>query len=182
MDEPSLIRRAVEGDASAVDELARLHRDQVVRTAKHLIGDQDLADDIAQEVLLRLASALPGFRGDSELASWLYRITVNLCLDHIRRGKRRPTVELGETVLEIEVDDPGHSVQRQRTRSAVREALTRLPTDQREVLTLRYITGLPYSEIAKVTGTPIGTVASRVFRGLRKLAQDLDPIHLEIVQ
>lgn len=180
------IERAVEGDVEAFEHLAEVHRPEALRLALALLGDAEAAEDIAQELLIRLSVALPGFRGDSELKTWVYRVTLNLCRDHMRRARRRPQgVPLEESGAQAALTThPSHerSLDAQRAISAVREAIDRLPTEQREVVSMRYITDLPYKEIARITGTPIGTVASRVFRALQQLGRDLEPRHLEILK
>lgn len=153
--------------------------------ARAVLGDDDAAEDVAQELLIRLTAALPGFRGDAELSTWVYRVTLNLCRDQLRRTRRRAgDVSLDEAASEPALttrSDFGAEVDAARTRVAVREAVERLPEAQRELVLLRYVAGLPYREIARITGTPQGTVASRVFRALKSLGEDLEGRHLEVV-
>lgn len=182
---PDFVSRAAEGDTEAFAALVTRFRPEVLRTAQAVLGDPASAEDVAQEAILRLHSALAGFRGDSELGTWLYRITLNLCRDQMRRTRRRAT----EVDAREAGDAPGlrvesiadSAVDAERTRMAVREAIARLPSELREVIELRYLEDLPYAEIARRTGTPQGTVASRVFRALERLGRDLEPKHLEIV-
>ena len=185
-EEHALIERAVRGEADALDALAASHRPAVLRTALHLLGDADAAEDVAQETFVRLHAALPGFRGDAELSTWLYRVTLNLCRDHMRRRRRRAhDVPLREAhaaeALHVH-ERPEESVDGERARAAVRQAIARLPEEQREAVMLRFVSGLSYAEIARVTGSPQGTIASRVFRGLKRLGDDLEPRHLEVVK
>lgn len=185
-DEGTWIARAVRGEAEAMDRLAATHRPAACRLATALLGDGDAAEDVAQDVLVRLAAALPGFRGDAELSTWVYRVTLNLCRDHLRRRRRRAAdvrleAAVGEAALTAS-GSPEVELDTERMRGHVRAAIGRLPEDQREAITLRYVSELSYEEIARATGTPKGTVASRVFRALKKLGRDLEPRYLEMLK
>jgi RNA polymerase sigma-70 factor (ECF subfamily) len=182
----ALIDRATGGEADALDALARKHRPAVRRTALAVLGDEDAAEDVAQDAMIRMQASLPGFRGEAELGTWLYRVTLNLCQDHLRRTRRRrgdvPLHDAPSSPAFRREERPDETVDRERARAAVRAALAALPEDQREVLTLRYMADLSYAEIARITATPQGTVASRVFRALVRLGQDLEPRHLEVIK
>lgn len=185
-EERALIARAVEGEPAALDRLASLHRPAVLRTARHILGDPEAAEDVAQEALLRLHASLPGFRGDAELSTWLYRVTLNLCRDQLRRRRHlsldAPGPEARSARGARVSPDPDRRLDRERARAVVRAALERLPEEQREAVTLRYLHDLPYDEIARATGAPPGTVASRVFRALKRLGEELDPRTLELIR
>ena len=142
------------------------------------MGDSEVAEDISQEVLVRLHASLPGLRGDAELSTWLYRVTLNLCRDRMRVAKRRAphvpvTSALDAAALRTE-PSAEEALDGERTRAAVRAAVARLPSEQKEAVSLRYLAELPYAEIARVTGTPQGTIASRVFRALKRLGEELE--------
>jgi RNA polymerase sigma-70 factor (ECF subfamily) len=180
-----LIDRAAQGDAAALDALVARHRPDARRTALGILGDEDSAEDVAQESMIRLKNALPGFRGDSELRTWVHRVALNLAYDHLRRRRReRAGValrSLGDTP-DPRAHDPHAALDGERARTALHAALERLPDDQREVLTLRFLTGLTYAEIARVTGAAEGTVASRIYRALKRLGTEVEAKHLEIVR
>ena len=185
-DERALIARAAAGERDALHALATAHRPTVLRTASHILGDSEMAEDVTQDVFIRLQSSLPGFRGEAELSTWLYRVTLNLCRDYLKKRRFR-TVEVGEarptegSPLRV-VEHPDERVDAERTRTAVRAAIDRLPDDQREAVMLRYISDLSYAEIARITATPLGTVASRVFRALKRLGSDLEARHPEVIR
>lgn len=185
-EERALIARAARGESDAVGALVVAHRPAVVRIARHLLGDAAAAEDVAQDVFVRLQAALPGFRGDAALSTWLYRVTLNLCRDHQRRVKRRreqvDIEDVGDTPGMTVAADADRNVDAERLRRTVRAAIDRLPEGQREAVLLRYMEELSYTEIARLTGTPQGTVASRVFRALERLGRELEPRHLEIVR
>lgn len=180
-----LIERAVLGEPGAMDQLAAEYRPVARRTALGILGDPDAAEDVAQEAMIRLHSSLPGFRGDADLGTWLHRVTLNLSYDHLRRLRRRrtdvPITEARTTPDPVSVD-PHRSVDGERAREALRVAIDSLPDGLRETLVLRFVSDLSYAEIARVTGTPEGTVASRIYRALRRLGSDMEPKHLEIMR
>lgn len=181
-----LIARAARGEAEAAGALVVAHRPTVVRIARHMLGDAAAAEDVAQEVFVRLQAALPGFRGDAALSTWLYRVTLNLCRDQMRRDKRRKDDvgldAVGEASASGPATRPDRDVDLERVRQAVRAAVDRLPPEQREAVLLRYMEEMSYREISRLTDTPQGTVASRVFRALERLGHDLEPRHLEVVK
>jgi RNA polymerase sigma-70 factor (ECF subfamily) len=180
-----LVARAVRGDEAALEALVSTYRPRARRTALGLLGDPDGAEDVAQEAMLRMRDALAGFRGDADLGTWVHRIALNLSYDQLRRRRRRHAAEPLEAAAEHadpRTADPHTDVDRERARGALQAALNRLPDDQREVLTLRFLSGLSYAEIGRVTGAPPGTVASRIYRALERLGDDIDAKHLEIVR
>ncbi len=181
-EERALIARAVTGDRPALDRLAALHRPTVLRIARHVLGDREAAEDATQDVFVRLHLWLPRFRGESELSTWLYRVTLNVCRDQLRRRRRAAGGQAREDAGPWVHDDPGFDLDARRLREAVRAAVNGLPDDQKEAITLRYLSGLSYAEIAERTATPQGTVASRVFRGLKRLGRDLAPRRLELIK
>lgn len=180
-----LVGRAVLGEADALAQLAAEYRPVARRTALGVLGDPEAAEDIAQDAMIRLQASLPGFRGDADLGTWLHRVVLNLSFDHLRRVRRRitdvPIAEARQTPASDSAD-PHAQLDAERARGALAAAMERLPDDQREVLVLRFISELSYTEIARVTGTAEGTVASRIYRALKRLGSDLEPKHLEIVR
>ena len=135
--------------------------------------------------MVRLTAALPGFRGDAALRTWVYRVALNLARDQLRWWRRRPNVDLATAGQEgplVSRTDPDRAIAAERLRGALTAAIEKLPTPQREAVTLRYISELSYEEIARITDTPLGTVASRVFRALKRLGEELDPKHLEVLK
>ncbi len=181
-----LIDRAVRGEPEALERLVASQRRAAFRVARAVLGEPDAAEDIAQDTVVRLTAALPGFTGDTELDRWVYRVTLNLCRDHLRRRKRRARdipIDRAEAVPELMTESlPERAVDLERAGAAVAEAMAALSSEQREILRLRFVAGLPYADIARVTSTPQGTIASRVFRALKRLGQILDPRHLEVLE
>lgn len=181
-EEDALVGRAVQGEPRAVSELAARWRPRARRTALAVLGDGDAAEDVAQEVMIRLQASLAGFRRESDLGTWLHRITLNLCYDHIRRLRRRKEDGPPPERADEAAPDPHTRVDAERARTALQGALDRLTAEQREVLVLRFVSDLSYADIAQATGVPSGTVASRIFRALQRLGSEVESKHLEILR
>lgn len=166
-----LVRRSAAGDDDAFRDLVERHEGRVYRLALQLLGDPAAAEEAAQEAFIRLYRSLDTLRGEARLSTWLHRVTVNLCRDEQRRQKRAerftdldaaaPTL----VVLGSETDD----LEREEMNRRIRAALERLPEHQKEAIVLRYLSELSYAEISEATGASPNTVASRVYRGLRRL-------------
>lgn len=181
-EERAWIERAAAGEREAFGRLVARHRDTVVRTARHILGDAELAEDVAQDAFIRLQAALPGFRGDAELGTWLYRVTLNRCRDHLRSRRLSRLDDVDEASLGADPgEDPVERLHATRRAELVRAAIARLPEEQKEAVSLRYLSDLSYAEIARRTRTPLGTVASRVFRALKRIGQEMESQHLELM-
>ena len=175
-----LVQRAQKGDTAAFEELMTAHEKQVYGVALRMTGQREDAADVTQEVFLAAWKNMCTFRGQGSFAGWLYRLTANACIDHLRREKRRRTVPLTrlddeEQELELPDPSPGPEEQAERTerRAALRRAVAQLPEDQRTVLLLRETGGLSYQEIAGTLNIPAGTVKSRIARARLQLREQL---------
>ncbi len=176
-----LVRRARQGDTEAFEALLTAHEKRVYGMALRMTGNREDAADVTQEVFLTVWRTLPSFRGESRFSSWLYRLTANACIDHLRREKRRRTVPLTreedgeEQILDIPDPAPGpqEEAERAERRAALRRAVAQLPEDQRAALLLRESGGLSYAEIAQTLGVPEGTVKSRIARARLQLREIL---------
>ncbi len=162
------------GDPDAFRVLFETYKDRIYSIALRYSGDATLAMDIAQETFLKLLSCIRDYRGDANFETWLYRVVVNRCLDHHRRGRRLlPAVNdlldliwtTGETVL--------HQLLRTEFEENVQEAVQTLTPEQRIVVVLRYTEGLSYEQIAEILGCSTGTVGSRLNRAHRVLERRL---------
>ena len=178
----ALIHRCTAGDEAACEELVSSHQRMVFTLALHLLGDRDEALDLSQEVFLRVFRTLPGFRGQSALRTWLYRIVVNQARNRQRWWRRRhraDQVSLDEHLRQHgdmeSTSEPSPDRLLVSKEAAVRlwNALDRLPFDQRTALILREIDGLRYEEIAFSLGIAIGTVKSRLTRARHALRVEL---------
>lgn len=162
-----LVEAARAGDRSALERLLAEHIDRVHALCRRMTGNDADADDATQEALLAIVRGLTRFDGRSAFSTWVYRVTTNVCLDELRRKRRRP--EPQETLGEGPSTAPDIS-------GAVSAAvdidgaLRQLPLDYRAAVVLRDLCGLDYAEIATVLDIPAGTVRSRIARGRGSLA------------
>ena len=160
MSDEDLVRRFVsDGLSDAVDVLLRRHQDRVLGLAYRILGNRADALDASQEVFVAVFRKAASFRHQSAFTTWLYRLTVNACNDHARRGSRLP-----QPAEAVDVASPD-AIGRADDRIAIAGALARLPLEQRTAVVMRDLLGLSYEEIAEATGSAVGTVKSRISRG-----------------
>ena len=172
-----LARLAAAGDENAFAQLVALHEKRVYALALRMTGNREDAEDVAQEAFLAAWKGLPAFRGEAGFATWLYRLTSNTAIDHLRRNKhQRAEASLDDGTLGLEAADPAPTPQEQAESESLREAvrwgLGELSPEHREALTLREYRELSYEEIAGKLGVDLGTVKSRISRArtaLRKI-------------
>ncbi|MBN1534611.1 MAG: sigma-70 family RNA polymerase sigma factor [Spirochaetes bacterium] len=150
--------------------LVQEYQGMVINLAYSYLFDRHEAEDMAQEVFMQAYGALDRFRGESRLSSWLYRICVNRCIDHIRRSKRVKTVPL--ELVDAATTEGGDGA----VREAIADALRTLPGKFRDAVILKDVEGKSYRQIAAILGCSIGTVESRIHRGRKLLRERLsDP-------
>lgn len=157
---------AVESDLEAFGELIRRHQDFVYGAALRVVRNPVLAQDVAQDALVRAYKALPDFRGQAAVRSWLYRIATNLALNAVQRRKEYPADELPESVAP---GGPERDVVRNQMAAHLRAAIEELPEDLKQPLVLREYGGYSYQEIADELEVPLNTVRTRILRARRAL-------------
>ncbi len=175
--EQELISRAQQGDEAAFAALVRAHGSEVYTLALRLVGDPHLASDIAQETLIRAWRALPKFRGDAALSTWLHRITVNTAWTHKRRAKKHagPSIDdYTETPALPGADHPEVAGEIQELRGRLQRALTKLPASHRQVVILKDVYGWSHAEIAEAMGISVTAAKVRLHRARARLARDLE--------
>jgi RNA polymerase sigma-70 factor (ECF subfamily) len=174
-----VIEACQQGDRAAFQLLFETYKDKVFSIAVYSSGgDRALADDVTQQIFLKLFTAIRQFRGDSEFTTWLYRLVVNACLDERRR--RRKLLPWGETVAMTKPSEKKPQEKqyaRREVSAAVQQAIGELKPKFRLPILLKYIEGLSYEEIASVMGCSKGTVASRLNRGHSQLAKRLSHLN-----
>ena len=180
-------RAAVEdaraGDGGAFEALVLRYQARIVNYASAMVHDAGAAEDVAQETFVRAWRGLGRFRGESAFKTWLYRIATNVARTHLdRRGRQarigdRSLDDETEPLQTADVPSPAPDAETSLVRrEAIDRALAELPDELRVALVLRDVEGLDYKEIAGVTGAPIGTVESRIFRARRRLRTLLRPL------
>jgi len=175
LSDQALAARAARRDREAQAELIERYREPIFGLCVNLVGPGE-APDLAQDALYRVLTRLDSFEGKSQLGTWIYRLTTNLCLTHLRRRKRSPFEPGPDLERSQQIGEPGpdSSVQTGEGLSRVRRALLDLPDAQRAILVLRDVQGLEYEQLAEALEIPIGTVRSRLFRARRALADLLE--------
>lgn len=167
-----MIRRAGDGDARAVRALYERYAPRVYAVVRRIAGDDDLAQDYAQEAWIRAIRALPTFRGDSRFSTWLHRIAVNAALQSIRRSDTRARRE-GPMPDAVPVDPKGGDPLLQ---TRLEEALDRLPDGMRQVLILHDVEGYTHEEIGEMLGVASGTSKSQLFKARGRMRSLLGPV------
>jgi RNA polymerase sigma-70 factor (ECF subfamily) len=175
-----LVARTVAGDADSFNQLILRWERPIYALAYRVIGRDEDARDVCQEAFLRAFRGLPGFKGQAKFSSWLYRITLNLCRDWIRRQRRTPVVSPPEGVDVVELasaQGPMESIEdlvaRSQLSKTVGEAMRYLPEEQRTAIILKEYHGLTFQEIADLQGCPLSTVKTRLYQGLSVLRRQL---------
>lgn len=174
LDENELIKKAGRGDAYAFEQLMAAHESKMYAVALRMCGNREDAQDCLQEAMIRVYRAMSGFKGQSSFSTWVYRITMNSCLDELRRRKNRTATSL-DAMLENgftpsdDSDTPEQSSLRSEQRRVLERAIADLPEDMRSAIVLRDIQGLSYEEIAQALSANVGTIKSRISRGREKL-------------
>lgn len=180
-EEKNIILKAQKGDIAAFEKLVSANEGFVYNLALRTLGNEQDAQDAAQEVFIKVWTSLSSFRGESKLSVWLYRVTSNVCTDILRR-RRNDTLSLiienddgDENQFDIPdtAPSPQEALEKKERQSALAAALETLPEDYRRALLLRESGGMSYAEIASMLHTDLGTVKSRIFRARKKLCEIL---------
>jgi len=176
-----LTRRCQAGDTEAFDGLVTKYRTKIFTMICCIVGNENDAWDLAQEGFLKAWRSIHRFEGRSSFYTWLYRITVNLAIDSLRRKAWRKEVELNEAIPSS-LPGPGVNLERDEIREQINAALAQLSPEHRAVIVLKDLEGLQYREIAEVLNVSMGTVMSRVFYARKKLQSMLRGIYNQIYQ
>ncbi|HSU54049.1 MAG TPA: sigma-70 family RNA polymerase sigma factor, partial [Candidatus Dormibacteraeota bacterium] len=178
-DDQSLVRAAQHGDTAAFEELVSRHRDKLYARAFSMVRNEEEAIDLSQEAWVKGWQRLVQFQGESSFGTWMTRIVINLCLDHIRKQKRQRTESIEamdqdsggvERQMPVVVVNPTAGLERADLRQRIDKALGQLSYEHRTALVLHEFEEMEYKEIAKAMDCSIGTVMSRLFYARRKLA------------
>jgi len=184
IDELSLIRRAQEGDRAAFDTLIRLYDQNVLRLALQVVGSPEEARDLYQEAFLKVYRSIRHFRSEAKFSTWLYRVVMNVCLDHLRRQNTRKEVaapapqdgepEFFQTVPdERPTLDPERATHSKEIGRRIQVALQRLNPRERMVFELKHYQGLKLRAIGTICKTSEQTVKNCLFRATQKLRTEL---------
>lgn len=186
----ALIQRTLAGEQKAYELLVVKYQKRIERLVARMVRDADLVPDVVQETFINAYRALHQFRGDARFYTWLHRIAVNTTYKALQEKKRNPLVSFTDLSPEdedqhetfadrqepISEETPEAVVAARQVAQAVNDAMQALPPDSRHALELREMEGLSYEEIAQLTGVPIGTVRSRIFRARDAIAAKVGPL------
>lgn len=166
----TLLERVRAGDTSGAGELFERYAAALLRFTDRLLSDRGAAEEVTQEVFVKVISRAHQYDGRAEVSSWLFAIAANACRDRRRRERRATIIPLEAVAEPVQKGEGIESMLSQRERrDAVRRALSCLSEEQREALVLARYHGLPYSEIAGVLGISVGAVKTRIFRAVETL-------------
>lgn len=180
-----LVARVQKGDRRAFDLLVIKYQHRILSLVSRFVPDFAEAQDVTQEAFVKAYRALPGFRGDSQFYTWMYRIAVNTAKNYlVSRGRRTPTRDIDLDDAEFfadeanmkDIETPDSLLQRDQLQKVVFDAIEALPEELKRAVTLRELEGLSYEEIAEVMDCPIGTVRSRIFRAREAIEKKMQPL------
>ena len=180
-----LIDRICDGDQAAFSELVGRHKRKVYHLAYDITGDHHEAEDISQEVFMKVFRALKTFRRDAKISSWLYQIVVNTSIDSLRRKSGKQAKPLGEgDLISTEENvlssgshhfDPARSAESAQIQNRISGALQNISPRERTVFVMCHYNGLKLNETAEILNVTVGSVKSLLFRAIRKLRKELSP-------
>lgn len=175
MDDRLLIGRIAEGDTRSFAAIVDRYQQRLVGFAARMLGDSDAAQDVAQEAFIRLWRSRSGCSAETNVCGYLYKITRNLCLDHLRSRRLDASLDEASAIMQAEEGAPEEVARSIQLSCAVRQSVLDMPEEQREVFILSHYQQLTYGEIAAVIGCPLGTVASRKRQAVLTLRRRLRP-------
>lgn len=163
-----LVQRSQSGNREAFSELVRRHQHLVYNVAYRFMRDATLAEDMAQESFVKAYRLLKGFRGDCSFTTWMYRVTSTTCLTELARRKRRGEVELTADG-NVSLCSTEHKPAERDLKEQIRRCVTHLSDRYATIVTLYYLKGISYDEIAQVMDVPLGTLKTWMFRARKQL-------------
>ena len=180
-EEIELILLAQRGDVAAFEKLVRIHEKTVLQTAYHFLNDEEDAKDVYQEVFYKMFQKISTFQFKSEFSTWLYRITVNCCINFRKKRERINQVEEkisnlfndGESHIGYNASSPEKELLNLELSRKIAESIDKLSPKQRTVFVLKHYQGLKLTEIAAIMGSAEGTVKNYLFRAMEKLRNQL---------
>ena len=183
-----LVELSIAGDADAFGQIVKRWERKIFALCFGMLGREDEARDAAQETFIAAFRSIAGFRGDAKVSSWLHRIAVNQCLTIKRKQKARPEDFIDEETNEDErifvapnYLSPSRIAERTERLDIVRQAVTSLPVDLREVVVMKEFEEMTFQEISETLEIPLSTVKSRLYTALKQLRSKLSGGRVEVV-
>jgi RNA polymerase sigma-70 factor (ECF subfamily) len=174
-----LVELFQKGNETSFNELVKRYQEKIYWIARRFVNDHDQADDIVQEVFVKVYRALKNFRGESSVYTWLYRITINVALNALRKQRIRDFVRIDEffETAEDENEQPDAIFEKDEQQKLIEEAIARLPEKQKAVFILRYHEELSYEEISLVLKTSVGGLKANYFHAVKKIGEYVNRAH-----
>jgi RNA polymerase sigma-70 factor (ECF subfamily) len=176
-DDAELVRKHLDGDPDAFRLLYEKYGEKVFASAYRIVGEHHAAADLVQEVFVKIHGELRRFKFESKFSTWLFRVTVNHALNRASEGSRHARIH--EKIVRDGKGDPGGTKEGRPVDDEVQRALQELSPKLRTVISLRYLEGLSYEEIAEILELSIGTVKSRLFLAHETLRPMLKNVRLD---
>jgi RNA polymerase sigma-70 factor (ECF subfamily) len=179
LDDTPLVKAAQRGEMAPFEELVSRHRDKIYARAFSMVRNEEEALDLSQDAWVKAWQRIIQFQGDSSFATWMTRIVINLCLDHLRKQKRMRAESIEnleeesggvERQMPVVTINPTAGMEKTELRKRIDEAMEKLSVEHRTVLVMHEFEELEYKEIAKRMGCSIGTIMSRLFYARRRMA------------
>ncbi len=161
------------GDESCFNELVRRYQQKVYWIARRVVGTHEDADDVVQDAFVRVYEGLASFRGDANFYTWVYRITMNLALNALRKKRVKEFIPYDDVLAEVLPSDSfaDQSTHEGEYQAILEKAIGRLPAKQKAVFIMRYFDEMTYEEIAKVTKKSVGGLKANYFHALKKVSE-----------
>lgn len=180
LSDSELVSNAAAGSHDGFEELVRRYQRPIINYIFRILGDQDAALDVSQEVFIKVYNSIDKYSREYKFSTWLYRIAHNAAIDHLRRNSNNVQSlesEGADGVYEVQLRSPGRDPEQEQERNEqiheIESTIAEMPPAYRELLLLRHAGELSYEEMAEVTGLPLGTVKNRLFRAREMLREML---------
>jgi RNA polymerase sigma factor (sigma-70 family) len=168
-----LVKEFRQGDNKSFNELVNRYKERIYWTARRVVGTHEDADDVVQDVFVKMYDGLKDFRGESNLFTWLYRITINVSLNILRKKKIRQYIPYDEYLEAIipSTDSADERVLKQEYKTALERAIEKLPQKQRAVFAMRYYDEIPFEEMSKILRKSVGGTKANYFQAVKKISE-----------
>jgi RNA polymerase sigma factor (sigma-70 family) len=170
-DDAELVQAHKRGEREAFNELVRRYQERIYWVVRRYVNDHDDALDVAQDVFVKAFQNLRDFRGDSQFFTWIYKIAVNLSLNHIRRRKLRQFLHVDDFLdtLAESGSRPDEPLEKEQFTDILERAIEKLPAKQKAVFLMRYFDEMPYEQMAKVLNRTTGALKANYFHAVKKI-------------
>ena len=182
-----LVQSFQQGNNNALEVLVNRHKDKIFTSINILVKDKYLAEDMFQDVFIKIIDTLRKntYNEEGKFLPWAIRIAHNLCIDHFRKVKRTPTITTSDDrdifeVINVSADSADKGIMKSQSHSKVHQLLNELPEDQREVIVLRHYANLSFKEIAEMTNCSINTALGRMRYGLLNMRKMMNENHMAL--